>query len=141
MRRRMAADERLTGPVGEYQPFEQGIARQPVRSMQTGAGNLSDRVQTRQAGRAIHVGLDPPALIMRRWNHWNRLLRHVDPITKAGLVYVREALLQELSRLMGNVEVNALRPGTFHLSVDRPGDDIAWRERPSPVDLRNKVFA
>ena len=82
--------------MGDDQAFEERIARQAIRAVQAGAGHFADRIQARQAGRAIHVGFDSAALVMGRRHDRDRLLRHVDAVTQAGLVNVRETLLQEL---------------------------------------------
>ena len=96
MRRRLVAQQRFARAMRDDQAFEQRIARQPIRAVQTGAGHFADRVKPGQTGRAVHVGLDSAALIMRRRHDRDRLLRHVDPEAQAGLVNVRETLLQEL---------------------------------------------
>ena len=113
----------------EDKSFEERIAREAIRAVQPGASHLADRIESRQAGGAVHVGFDSAALIMRRRYDRDRLLRHIDPVTQAGFVNVRETFLQKFSRLMGDIEINALRAGAFHLGIDRPGHDIARRER------------
>src|SRR5947209_2298987 len=125
---RLFADERFASAMCNHQTFEQRVTREPIRAMQSGAADFTDRVQSRQRGRAVHVGLDSTALIMRSRHDGDRLLRHVDAETQARLVNVRKTLAQELRRLLRDVEVDALRAGAFHLSVDRARNDVPWRE-------------
>ena len=111
------------------QPFEQRIARQPIRAMQPVAGHFADGIKAWQGRSAVHVRLDAAALIMRSRDHRNRLLRHIDPETETGFVNVRETLFQELGRPVCDIEENALRARAFDLRINRPGHDIARGER------------
>ncbi len=111
------------------QALEQRIARQAIRAVQSGAGHFADRVKSGQRRRAIHVGLDSAALIMRRRHHRDRLFRHVDAEPQTGFVNVREPFAQEFRRLVRDIEINTLRAGALHLGVDRAGHDVARRER------------
>src|SRR4051812_17910180 len=91
--------------MSEDQSFEQRVARQAIRSMQASACDLADRVEARQTRSTIDVGLNAPALIMRRRNHWDWLLCHIDPVTKTGFVNVRKTFLQKIPRPMRDIEI------------------------------------
>ena len=78
---------------------------------------------------------------MRRGNYRDRLLRHIDPETEAGFVNVRETLLQELGRPVGDVEEDALGARAFDLRVDRAGHDIPRGERTLRVISAHEILA
>src|SRR6202011_5520872 len=110
--------DRFHRAMRHHQAFQQRIAREAVRAMQSRATNFADRIQSRQTRYAVDVGLNSAALIMRRRHDWNRLFRHIDPEPQTGFVNMREAFLNELRRLMGDVEKYTWRAGAFDLGVD-----------------------
>ncbi len=109
--------------------------------MQSGATNFANCIQTAQTGRAVDVGLNPAALIMRCRHHWNRLLCHVDPKMQTGLVNIWEPLAQKFHRLVGDVEKHILRAGAFDLSVNRTGNNVPRRQRTTQIVAFHEVFA
>src|SRR5262245_54040125 len=131
MGRRTRLDERLGRAMSNHQPFEERVAGQSICPVQTSTGHFPDRVQTGQAGRSVHVRFDSATLVMCCGYDRDWFLRHVDAIAQTSLVDVRESLLQELARLVRDVEIDTLRARALHLGIDRTGHDIAWRERPA----------
>ena len=62
----------------EHQPFEQRVAREPVRAVDAGAGDLAGREQSRQRGPAPLVGVDAAHHVVRRRTDRNRIAREVE---------------------------------------------------------------
>src|SRR4030095_6535091 len=78
---------------------------------------------------------------MRGGHYRDWFLRHIDAIAQTGLVDVGESLLQELARLVCDVEIDTLRARALHLGIDRTCHDIAWRERPARMHACGKIVA
>src|SRR5436190_9971060 len=127
--------------MSHHQPLEQGIARQSIRAMQTVAGYLADRIKAQQRCRAVHVRFDTATLIVRGGHNWDRLFRHIDPETQACLVNVRETLLQELGRMVRDIEKDTLRTGALDLRINCTRHDIPGRERTLWVTSAHEVIA
>ena len=114
--------------MGEDEGFEQRIAGQTVRAMQAGASHFAHGEQSAQGGLAMLVGFHAAALVVGGGNDRDRLLGDIDTDRGAGLVDFREPLLEELPRLMGDVEIDAFGTGAFHFCVDGAGHDVARGE-------------
>src|SRR2546428_2135669 len=108
--------------------------------MQTGATHFPDGVQTPQIAGTVYVCLDPPALIMRCWDHRNWLPAHIDPKLQTGLENVREAFTQKRFGLVRNVQINALRSAAFDLGIDRARHYIARGQRATRVISRHEIL-
>ena len=65
---------------------------------------------------------------MRGGHDGNRLLRDIDAQFQAAPINIGKVLLQEIGRLVGDIEINAIQPAFFHFKVDRTGDDVARRK-------------
>src|SRR5437879_8336500 len=78
---------------------------------------------------------------MRRRHNRDWLLRHVDPKPQARLINMRKALLNELRRLVRDIQKHALRAGTLDLGVDRTCHDVARRERAARMVPLHEIFA
>src|SRR5690606_32516790 len=96
-------------------------------------GDLADGPEPRQGGRAVDVGLDPAALVVRGGDHGNGLLGDVDIDAETGVVDIGEARANEIGGLVGDVEKDAGAARFFDLLVDRPGDDVPRGERSARV--------
>ena len=65
---------------------------------------------------------------MGGWHDRDRLPCDVQAGAEAGLVNRGEARLDEISWLVGDVQINALGATAFHFGVDGPGHDVARGE-------------
>ena len=117
------------GAVGIDERLEQGVAGEPVRPVQPGAGHFADRVQPGQIRLAVFADPHAAALVMRSRHDRDRFLGDVDAVAEAGSVDVREPIHQEPRRLVGDVEQCVVIAAAFHFAVDRPCHDVARRER------------
>ena len=111
------------------QRFEQRVARQPVRPVQTRAGDLADRIKTGDFSFAIDVREHAAALIMRCRHNGDRLPGDVHAVAQAGLINVRKPFADELRRLVRDVKQHVVGAALFHFTVDGARHDIAQRER------------
>src|SRR5947208_8731500 len=105
--------------------------------MQTGTAHFADGVQTAQTARAVDVGLDSTALIMRRRHHRNRLPAHVDPKLQTGFENVRKTFTQKRLGLMRDMQINALRTRAFARTIDRPPEHITRSPRTAELICRH----
>lgn len=108
--------------------FQQGIAGQAIGSVEAGAGDFADGVETRERRGAIDVGLHAAALIVSRGNHWNGFPSGVDAVIEASLINVGKSLLQELLGVLSHVEENAAAAGALHFRIDGSRHDVARRQ-------------
>ena len=115
------------GPVREDDRLEQRIARQAVGPVKPGARHFTDRIEPADVGAPLQIRDDPPASVVGRRNHGDRIGRHVDTEGEADPVDVGKTLLDEGRALVRDVEEYVFISCAFELSVDRPGDDIAGR--------------
>src|SRR5580700_2431873 len=77
---------------------------------------------------SVKVGHHAAAHVVRRRYHWNRLPRHINAEALAARVNVGESVANEIRRLVAEIEVNAIKAQSLHLSVNCACDDIARRE-------------
>ena len=80
---------------GADQCFQKGIARQPIRAMQTCASDFAYREQSRDLRFPIYVGHHAATLIMGCWHYRNRLFGDINPVAETGFVNVGETLDHE----------------------------------------------
>src|SRR2546421_4359286 len=92
--------------------------------MQAGASDFTNGIQAGQISRAVYVGLNSAALIMRRRHYRNRLLGHVDSKAQTSLENIRESFAQEFYRLVGDIEEEAMRARTLELGLDGSCDKV-----------------
>ncbi len=64
--------------------------------MQAGAGDFADGKQVVDVGFSPGVDLDAAAQVVGGRDHRNRLVGHVDAVGEAGLVDIRETVLDEV---------------------------------------------
>ena len=110
---------RLPGPRAEDQPFEQGIACQPVGSVHARCGRLSRGIQTGQGSPAPQVGLHAAHHVVRRGANRRNVGRQIQTVAQARFVDSREPLLQKFLALLGHVQIDVLAVRAMHLSDDR----------------------
>src|SRR2546430_15075567 len=103
--------------------------------MQPGAGYLANCIKSANICYAINCGGDPPALIVRRRHHGNRLFGDIDAITQAVLINIGEAFDNEWRWPMGDIEHYMIGPAFLHLTIDGSGYNIPRGQRLKPVVL------
>ena len=104
--RRQAARQGGRDPLGEHQPLEQRVGRQPVGAVHAGAGRLAAGVQARHAGPAEQVGADAAAGVVRGRHDRDQVGDRIDAVLPAARQDRREPALPFLLRR------SACRPGT-----------------------------
>src|SRR4029453_1357421 len=124
-----------------YKAFQGRVPRETICSVQSGARNLTDRIQPSQACRTICLRFNPAALIMRCRYNRNRLLRHVDAESQTRLVNVRETLPNEFRRLVRENQKHAFPPRGFNPRTDRWRYDVARSDRAARVVALHEIFA
>ena len=118
----------LDGVVGKDQRLDQGVRGEAVRAVEPRARALPQGEEPLDVRLPVKVRPHAAALVVRRRDHRDRLLRHVDAEREARLVDVREVLPDERRSPGPDVEIDAILPGPLHLRVDRPRDDVPRRE-------------
>ena len=76
--------------------FEQRIARQTVRPMQSGAAHLAHGAKPPDARGPVHIGQHATTLIMSGRHDRDRLLGDIDADITAGFLNVRKVTGNEL---------------------------------------------
>ena len=115
-------------PMSHDKRLKQGVAGKAIGPVEPGAGNLPHGEETAQGGLPIEIGLHAPALVMGGRNYRDRLLRDIDTEAKTRLVNRREALADELGRLVRDIEENTCVARALHLGIDGAGDDVTGRK-------------
>jgi len=128
-----AVEARWTGAVGKDQRLDQGVRGETVRAVEPRARALPQGEEPLDVRLPVKVRPHPSALVVRRRDHRDRLLRHVDAEREARLVDIGEMLPDERRSLGPDVEIDAILPGAFHLRVDRPRDDVPRGKLPHRV--------
>jgi hypothetical protein len=88
----------------ENESFQQRIARQAVRAMHAGAGSLSGREQTRNAGPPIRIRSYSAHRVVRRRMHRNRSGGYVHAMFQTCLIHAREATADESRIHVGEIQ-------------------------------------
>src|SRR6266478_5816131 len=78
-------------------------------SVQSSARNLANCIKPGQTCRAINIGFNSTALIMRSGYYWNRLLRYVDPEPQTCLINVRETFPNKFRGSVRDIQKNTFR--------------------------------
>ena len=86
-------DHRLPGARSENQSFEQGIARQAVRTVYAGGGRLARGIQSRKGSAAPEIGLHAAHHVMRGGADRGHVGGEVEAVAGTRLVNSRKALL------------------------------------------------
>ena len=123
-----ATDDVHGGAMAEDCGFQKGIAGEAIGTMEAGTGDFADCVQAAQAGAAIDGGLHAAALVMGSRDYGDGLPGDIDAEVHAGLVDIREAVADEISGHVGDIEEDAAFAGPFHLGVDGARHDVARGE-------------
>ena len=110
--------------VRKDQGLQQGVAGQAVGAVEAGHGHLPHRVEVGDVGPAPNVRHHPAAHVVGRGHHRDGLGGDIDPVLQALLIDVGEAALDEVRRLVADVQVDAVGAGLFHLQVDGPGHRV-----------------
>ena len=116
-------------PVGEDEPLEQGVRREPVRAVDPGARALAARVQARRP-RCAPAGRSrtPPERVVLGGRHRQQLGRRVEAELAAARDDRREALPRGSPRRGAGRRARRGRPRSPPSVDDRAGDDVARRE-------------
>ena len=93
--------------------------------MQAGARGFANGIEAGQVGARRQIGDHPAAGEVGGRHYRNPVLADVDAEGQAVGVDIREMMLEEFGRLVGDVEEDAVHAVAFHLEVDGPGDDVA----------------
>ena len=115
----------LGGEVGEDEGLQEGVARQAVGAVKAGEGRLPGDVELSEAGAPLPVADDSAAHVVRRRDHGDRLLRHVDAVGETVGVNVGKAVTDEVRRPVGDVEEHEFVAALLHFAVDGAGHDVA----------------
>ena len=95
--------------------------------MHAGTGCFTHHIQTDEISRAVEVGLDSSAHIMRSRCHWNEVRRRVDSFSDTRSSDRRKSIL-ELCADGPRIEIHMVIDSTWclrHPCTYRRGDDIA----------------
>ena len=71
-----------------------------------------------------NVGHHPAAHVVGRGHHRDGLTGDIDAVLQAFLIDVGEAALDEVRRLVADVQIDAVGAGLFHFQVDGPGHRV-----------------
>jgi len=96
--------------------------------VQTAIGGFTDRIQVPHIGARVQVGNDAAAGVVSSRYHRNRFFADIDAQRQAARIDSREMFLQELDRLVRDVEIDAIQSALFHLKVYCPCHHIAGGE-------------
>jgi len=96
--------------------------------MQPGHRNFAGRVESRNRGASIEVGLHAAAHIMSRRHHRNWSLREVVAKAQASLEDIREPPFDEIGVAMAKIEIHEIETVTLHLGIDRARNHVARRQ-------------
>lgn len=113
------------GARSKDEPFEQRVARQPIRSVNPGAGHFTGGVEPFDARPAVGIGSHSAHEIMSCRGNGDRFPGDVNAIVSTGGVDAGESSLEELLIEMREIEIDAVAPGFEHALEDGPGDDVA----------------
>src|SRR3546814_3200123 len=91
-------------------------------------GDFADRIEHVYIGVCGKIGQHAAASEMCGRHDWNRLIADVESERQAVRVNTRKVVLDEVRRLVRDVEIHMTQTQAFHLEVDRTGDDVARRE-------------
>jgi len=104
--------------------LQQGIAGQPVRAVQSGAGHFAAGEKTGEGGPAVMIDRHAAADVMRRRNNGDGIGRHVDAVLQAALINIGEAVDDEIFFQMRHIQQHVLVAGFFDFRVDGFGHDV-----------------
>ena len=114
---------RLPCPAADDQALQKAVGRQPVCTMQAGAGHLTGREKARQIGAAVHVGHHAAAAVVRARHHRNRFARRIDAGGTARRRHRREPPLEAIDAAC--VEIHTRIAGQGQPRVDRGRHHVA----------------
>ena len=130
-----------SGGATIYKTFQQRVAGHAVGAVQAGETGFADGIQARHVGVAAIVDHHSAAGVMRRWHHRDRLTGDIDAKGQAALVHGGEVALDEVRRLVSDVQVYAVHAQALHLVVDGAGHDVPWGQLFAWVEARHEAFA
>ncbi len=105
--------------------LQQRVAGHAIGAMQPREAGFTNRIQPRYIRVPPVVHHDATTGVVRCRHHRYRLAGDVDAKAQAPLVNGREMVLDELNRLVRDVQVDAVHPQALHFMVDRPCHDVA----------------
>ena len=94
--------------------------------MQASASDFTNGKEASDIGASIGIGNNSTALVVGCRNDRDGRFFTIQTEFEKSIVNVREALLHEALRLVGDIEVNALSACFLDLMVDRPSYNITW---------------
>ena len=112
----------------KHQPFEQGIAGQPVGSVDASRSRFSRGIQPGKGSAALQIGLYSAHHVVCRGAHRSQVACQVQSKTLASLVNSGEAFRQELLALLCQVQVNVCALRALHLADDGACHHVARRQ-------------
>ncbi|CAI8894767.1 hypothetical protein EMIT0194MI4_30490 [Pseudomonas sp. IT-194MI4] len=127
--------------TGINETFQQRVAGHAVGAMQAGEAGFTNRIQARHVGAAPLIDHHAAAGVVRRRHHRNRLFGDVDREFQAAFIDRREVRLDEVFRLVADVQVNAVDTQALHLMVDGAGDDVPWCQLGPWIEALHEAFA
>src|SRR5690606_980984 len=113
---------------GEDEALQQGVGRQPVGSVDAGAGDLAAGVEAGDGRPAVQVGADAAARVVGGRDDRDRFGHGVDAVVPAGGQDGGEAVLPHLGAEVAAVEEHVGRAGLPHPVHDPFRDDVAGGE-------------
>ncbi len=128
-------------PLSQDDRFQQGIAGQTVGSVQTGAGDLADGIQTGDRSASVDIGFDTAALVVRRRNDRDGFLGHIHTAVIAVLVNVGETLHQETGGFVSDVQADMIRAVFLHFFINGARHDIPGCQRKTGIVVLHELGA
>src|SRR3546814_13249835 len=98
------------------------IRGKAIGAVQSGAGDFADRIEPVDIGVCGKIGQHAAASEMCGRHDWNRLIADVESERQAVRVNTRKVVLDEVRRLVRDVEIHMTQTQAFHLEVDTTGD-------------------
>ena len=116
------------GAVRTDQGFEEGIARESVGTVESGAGDLPDGIESGQFRDTVHGGDHAAALVMGGRDDRDGFADDVQTQFQASRVNGGEMLPDEGCGTVRQVEIHTRGPRPLHFRIDRAGNDVAGRQ-------------
>ena len=98
---------REAGPAAEHEALRKRVGAQPVGAVDADAGDLAGRVEAREPGRAVDVGVDAAHHVVLDRPDRDQFVHRVDPLVlPAQLAHHRQPAVDQLLAEVAQVQVH-----------------------------------
>ena len=126
--RGQTVDQHTGDAIGEHEPFEQGVGRQPVGAVNAGAGHFAAGEQSAQRCAAGQVGADAATGVVLRGRDGDELRHRIDPQLTRSSQDRGEPFLPDLGTQAAAVEPDVGGACLAHRPHDGLGHNVARSE-------------